>query len=70
MSLRVVNENGEAADFTGGVLGPRLSVEMKEADKVVLSKITAKTLGTTEALHVKTFVIAPRRLHVAMAALS
>ena len=69
-SLRVVTENGEAADFTGGVLGPRLSVEMKEADKVVLSKITAKTLGTTEALHVKTFVIAPRRIHVAMAALS
>lgn len=57
---------GETADFTGGVLGQRLAVQLQTADKVVLSRITMKTLGTTEALHVKAFSVAPRRLHAAM----
>jgi hypothetical protein len=57
---------GETADFTGGVLGRRIAVHLLNADKVVLSRITMKTLGTTEALHVKAFSIAPRRLHAAM----
>lgn len=69
-SMNLIKENGEAADLTGGVLGDRISVELKEADKIILSAITAKTLGTTEALHVKTFVIAPRRLTAAFAAMS
>ncbi len=68
LSITKVNESGETADFTGGVLGPRIAVHLKEADKVVLSKITAKTLGTIDALHVKAFSFAPRRLDVALAA--
>lgn len=69
LSITKVNESGETADFTGGILGPRIAVQLKEADKVVLSKITAKTLGTVDALHVKAFSFAPRRLDAALAAL-
>jgi 2-keto-4-pentenoate hydratase len=70
ISTKVVDAVADSADLTGGVLGSRLSIEMKEADKVVLSAITAKTLKTTEALHVKTFSIAPRRVHAALAAIT
>lgn len=68
LTITKVNESGDAADFTGGVIGPRIAVHLKEADKVVLSKITAKTLGTLDALHVKAFSFAPRRLDAALAA--
>jgi hypothetical protein len=68
LSINKVASSGEAADFTGGVAGPRIAVQLKESDKVVLSKITAKTLGTVEALHVTAFSCAPRRLDVALAA--
>lgn len=70
ISTKVVDAVADSADLTGGVLGSRLSIEMKEADKVVLSAITAKTLKTSEALHVKTFSIAPRRVHAALAAIT
>lgn len=70
LSMKVIAEPNDSADLTGGVLGPRLSIEMKDADKIVLSAITAKTLKTTEALHVKTFSIAPRRAHAALAAIT
>lgn len=69
-SFSITDTQGESADFTGGVLGARLAIELREADKVVLSKITAKTLRTTEALHVKTYTVAPRRLQAACAALA
>ena len=61
---------GEAADLTGGTFGDRLTITLTEADKVVMSAITAKTLGTTEALHVKMFCIAPRRLDTALSAVT
>jgi len=68
--ITTVNEPGETADFTGGVAGQRLAVQLREADKVVLSKITARILGTTEALHVKAFSISPRRLNAARSAIT
>jgi len=68
-SLTVVAEAGASADFTGGVAGSRLAVQLREADKIVLSRITAKILKTTEALHVTTFSVAPRRLAAALAAI-
>jgi hypothetical protein len=68
-SLTVVADAGESADFTGGVAGSRLAVQLREADKIVLSRITAKILKTTEALHVTTFSVAPRRLAAALAAI-
>lgn len=58
----------DAADLTGGVLGRRLDIELVEADKVVLSDITASILGTTVALHVKKFACAPRRMDAALSA--
>lgn len=65
----VATENGEAADLTGGVLGRRIVVSLLQADKVILSPITMRTLGTGEALHVQMFSVAPRRLTAAHAAL-
>ena len=65
----VAAENGEAADLTGGVLGRRIVVSLLQADKVILSPITMRTLGTGEALHVQMFSVAPRRLAAAHAAL-
>lgn len=70
MSVVRTSDIGEAADLTGGVFGDRLTIALTEADKVVLSAITAKTLGTTEALHVKMFCIAPRRLTAALSAIT
>jgi hypothetical protein len=69
-SFTVVAQAGETADFTGGVAGNRIAIEMLESDKVVLSEITAKTLGTTIALHVTGFSFAPRRLAAALAAIT
>ena len=70
LSATRASDVGEAADLTGGVIGDRLTIALTEADKVVLSAITAKTLGTTEALHVKMFCIAPRRLNAALSAIT
>jgi hypothetical protein len=70
LSATPASDVGEAADLTGGVIGDRLTIALTEADKVVLSAITAKTLGTTEALHVKMFCIAPRRLNAALSAIT
>jgi hypothetical protein len=70
LSVARTSDVGEAADLTGGVFGERITVALTEADKVILSKITAKALGTTEALHVKMFCIAPRRLTAALSAIT
>jgi hypothetical protein len=69
-SIIRVSEVGESADLTGGVIGDRIAISLTEADKVILSAITAKALGTTEALHVKMFCIAPRRLTAALSAIT
>lgn len=70
MSVVRTSDVGEAADLTGGTFGDRLTITLTEADKVVMSAITAKTLGTTEALHVKMFCVAPRRLTAALSAIT
>ena len=70
LSVTRTSDVGEAADLTGGVVGDRITIALTEADKVVLSAITAKALGTTEALHVKMFCIAPRRLNAALSAIT
>ena len=70
LSVTRTSHVGEAADLTGGVFGDRITIALTEADKVVMSAITAKTLGTTEALHVKMFCIAPRRLTAALSAIT
>ena len=69
-SVARTSDVGEAADLTGGVFGDRITIALTEADKVILSKITAKAFGTTEALHVKMFCIAPRRLAAALSAIT
>ena len=70
MSVVRTSDVGEEADLTGGTFGDRLTITLTEPDKVVMSAITAKTLGTTEALHVKMFCVAPRRLIAALSAIT
>ena len=67
--VRTADGPGEEADLTGGVFGRRLVVSLTAADKVVLAPITRQVLGTTDALHVSSFSIAPRQLDAAMARL-
>lgn len=68
-SIALTDRSGEEADLTGGVLGTRLVFSTREADKVILTPITARTLGTGEALHMKSFAIATRRSDAAHHAL-
>jgi hypothetical protein len=68
-SLSSARAPGDEADLTGGVLGRRLVVSLSVAEKVVLTDITARMLGTVGALHAQAFAVAPRRLDAALAAL-
>lgn len=68
--ISIAQQTGEEADLTGGVLGKRIVFATREADKVILTPITARTLGTSEALHVKAFSVAPRRSDYAFAVLT
>ncbi|MEY4009700.1 MAG: hypothetical protein RLZZ93_392 [Actinomycetota bacterium] len=61
---------GDEADLTGAVPGRRVTVSMTQPDKVVLSPITMRTLGTSQALHVVSFAVAPLRAGAAAAAVS
>lgn len=66
-SVAIADTNGEAADLTGGVLGKRLVVTLREPDKIVLTPIAARVNRTTAALHVKQFTVRPVRLLPALA---
>ena len=59
---------GDEADLTGAVPGRRVRIAMTQPDKVILSPITMRTLGTTEALHVTAFAVAPLRAAAAVSA--
>lgn len=61
--------NEDAADLTGGVLGRRILVRLHVADKVAITPITMRLLGTGEALHVQSFTVSPRRTGAALDAL-
>ena len=68
-SLVAVSTAGDEADLTGGVLGRRIVVSLAGSEKVLLTDITARMLGTVGALHVQSFSVAPRRVGAALAAL-
>lgn len=68
--VTVEEKAGDEADLTGAVPGRRVKVVMTQPDKVILSPITARTLGTAGALHVTTFAVAPLRAAAAAAAAS
>lgn len=59
---------GDEADLTGAVPGRRVRIVMTQPDKVILAPITMRTLGTTEALHVVSFAVAPLRAAAAVSA--
>lgn len=67
-AVRLEERAGDEADLTGAVPGRRVRIEMTQPDKVILSPITMRTLGTTEALHVTSFAVAPLRAAAAVAA--
>jgi hypothetical protein len=70
LGAKPTNSPGDEADLTGGVIGRRLVLSLATPDKVVLAPLTTRMLGTTEALHVTSFAIAPCRLNAATAALT
>lgn len=59
---------GEEADLTGAVPGRRVRIVMTQPEKIILAPITMRTLGTTEALHVVSFAVAPLRAAAAVSA--
>ena len=59
---------GDEADLTGAVPGRRVRIVMTQPDKIILAPITMRTLGTTEALHVVSFAVAPLRAAAAASA--
>jgi len=67
-AVTLVEHAGDEADLTGAVPGRRVRIAMTQPDKVILSPITMRTLGTTEALHVTSFAVAPLRAAAAVSA--
>jgi len=67
-AVTLVERAGDEADLTGAVPGRRVRIAMTQPDKVILSPITMRTLGTTEALHVTSFAVAPLRAAAAVSA--
>ncbi len=61
---------GDAFDLTGGTAGPRLDITLRNAEKVIVSDVTARMLGISGAAHVTTFAVAPKRIGAAYSALS
>ena len=59
---------GDEADLTGAVPGRRVRIVMTQPDKIILAPITMRTLGTTGALHVVSFAVAPLRAAAAVSA--
>ena len=59
---------GDEADLTGAVPGRRVRIVMTQPDKIILAPITMRTLGTTGALHVVSFAVAPLRAAAAASA--
>lgn len=65
-SIALCGDGTDAADLTGGVMRNRVLVGLHRADKVVISAMTMKFLRTSEALHVQSFTVAPRRAAAAV----
>ena len=60
MSLAL--EGSEAIDLTGMTRGVPIEVQLREMIDVRLTPLAAKLLKTVDALHVKTFLVAPSRI--------
>lgn len=58
-SVHLAYEGTEAADFTGGALGPAVEVELTSLATVTLAPTREAPRGT--ALHVRSFIISPTR---------
>lgn len=69
-SVSVASSPSDAFDLTGGTTGPRLEITLRNAEKVIVSDLTARLLGINGAAHVTTCAVAPKRIGAARAALS
>ncbi|MFM8794774.1 MAG: hypothetical protein ACKOFF_07845 [Acidimicrobiales bacterium] len=65
-SVQMVQPGGEPADLTGGTFGRRIAFVLTNAEKVILTPIARRVLRTSEALHVKSFVVNPVRREPAL----
>lgn len=64
--VQEVKYGGEPADLTGGTFGRRIGFALTNAEKVILTPIARRVLGTSEALHVQSFVVNPVRREAAL----
>ena len=64
--VQEVQSGGEPADLTGGTFGRRIGFVLTNAEKVILTPIARRVLGTSEALHVQSFVVNPVRREAAL----
>jgi hypothetical protein len=69
-SVRIAESPGEALDLSGVTRGALLLVSMREAENLALSPYLARMLGTLDAVHVRSYVVAPTLAGRALAALT
>ncbi len=70
VGVDVVDAPGEALDLTGVVRGLSLKVSLREAENLALSPYLARLLGTLDAVHVRSYAVAPTLTGQALAALT
>ena len=69
-SVRIAESPGEALDLSGVTRGALLLVSMREAENLALSPYLARMLGTLDAVHVRSYAVAPTLAGHALAALT
>jgi hypothetical protein len=69
-SVRIAESPGEALDLSGVTRGALLLVSMREAENLALSPYLARMLGTLDAVHVRSYAVAPTLAGHVLAALT
>jgi hypothetical protein len=69
-AVRVADAPGEALDLSGITRGALMVVSMREAENLALSPYLSRMLGTLDAVHVRSYAVAPTLVGQALAALT
>jgi len=68
--IRLANNSGEALNLSGMTRGNVLVVTLRDSENLALSPYLSKLLGTMDAVHVKSYAIAPTLAGQALTALT
>lgn len=69
-SVRLADAPGEALDLSGITRGTVMVVSMRDAENLALSPYLSRMLGTLDAVHVRSYAVAPTLVGQALAALT